>query len=420
MNVFHNFQGSKYYPEANYSLIDVDEIADIFDVEGKDPLEREDAFAIHYLIDSHENYHAMTNMCGDSLTMVKNTLKIIDELFDPLESSFEIEYVVKLQAANRILLKNSRNIQEAMTAYAIDLEPEIKHSSTHMKLLKKYGLEKKQSVLDNRFQRLKDSIKEEILDDSDVRKVYEKFQLWAEKFKDADIVFAIIQFCLDISHTHEPEEIIAKYPETDAQWRLDTVLESLESLDRHNKLYMIPGYFKEGFKSPHTIEGRLKFENFVGNKLTGIKTGFTDYLKNGIDDRIMKIQYNPRFSKKTNIESKFEMYYPKTTENDSLQIILKHSEYHVWSGFRINNGIMLVPNIKLVEDKILEIWLIHFYFWTLKNCILYQKDIDSEVNKVLNLKYLKDEKTLDKAKALQKVEFEKSQYYDMLLDKKVN
>jgi len=141
-------------------------------------------------------------------------------------------------------------------------------------------------------------------------------------------------------------------------------------------------------------------------------------LENGIDERISTIQYNPmKINHINENKSKFASYDILQKSNEkSIQLLFKQSEFHVWSGFKINNDVILIPNTKFVKDEILGFWLMNFQYWILKNCIIYRNDIDNELNKILIFNDIEDENTVKKAKELQSLEFEKAYDYDLLIE----
>lgn len=370
---------------------------------------------MHLHIFGHEIYHVSTKECGDVRNRIRNSTMEIAELFlKPESEEKNTDAIVQLELANLILHKKSQNIQEALAAYVIHLYQQIPSPPITDEELEKAGSKKDELTANKDLeisQQAAKSLKNVILSNSIVKKIFDDFIWLSKTFRDDLMPVSVAQFGLDLRYDIHPNLVIISDPVTDVEWRFNMVIESLKSLDKKGKLNLVPRFSETTSRSRMQRED-IKFDYFLG-QLTGLEAGIIDLLTNGLDKHVQEIQFRPS-EVQINVDSKFKPMDLTLVDNPSLQFLFEFAKRNIWTGFKMRGEILLIPNTRFVPDEILSYWFTYFSYWFLKECIIGDEDIDSKIEL---LPQLKDQsgifKEIQMAKTIQKtLEFDKSEYFE--------
>lgn len=376
-----------------------------------------DAFGMNLQLFVHEIYHAITRKCGDVRNRIRNsTMVLVEILFKPNDEETNVDAIIQLELANLILHKKSKNLQEALAAYGIHLYQQNPLPPITEEDIKKAGSKKDVTTANldlNILRKDAEAVKNTILANSDVKKIFNDFLWLSGAFGDNLMPLSVTQFSLDIRYDLHPRLIIANDPTTDVEWRFNMVVDSLRNLEKKGMLNLVPRFSPDSKSSNLRQKEEIRFEYFLG-QITGLEAGIIDLMTNGVDEHIQKLQFTPS----DNIINTNSMYKPidltLVTGNEAMKYMFALNENSIWTGFRMKEEISISPNTRFVPDEILTHWFENFRYWILKECVIQDYDIDEKIDMIPQLDKLKNSETCKRAKLMQEsLGLEKAVDYDL-------
>lgn len=417
----YRFEGSQYFVEASFPLLDTDEIMNTY----HDP----DTFWMFKLILNHENYHALVRNLGDTANRLLNSYDVIAEIFNETSDKIDLDLIIKLELSNLILHKRSEPLQEALSVYTMYIFEErfLTDSNKHFEIWIEDECsklpEKNKEILYNIL-----ALKKVILSDKNVKTIYDDLLWMHETFDNYRFPISIVQYSLDLRYNLSPDLIISNDPRADVRWRFDMILDSLKNLEKKGMLGRVPRPSLYEYSDKKTNYTELKLESFL-HELTGLETSWMNISVMGKDEHVEKMQFVP--DKNVHYYRKFNLlpiFKPYDSIEDSEEAKNRKDlfgniiEHNIWAGLKINGKTRLVPNVKFVPSEILEYWIKHFWSWFLKECIIADEDIDVKITEISQIREPNKSKMYQKAKALQDtLDFEKADdYSDFIKIRKQN
>lgn len=412
MSRSNHFQNSQYFVESNFPLIDLDEITKEFD--------GVHSYSLFLQLFGHEHCHSLLKRQGDITNRLQNSMKVINKILYQNVSQQDADSIIKLELANQILHKKSSNLQEAVSAYFIDLYEDIfvnpsniaefKMADFPLKKSKEFGNIMKVFHEDSRV------IKNTILSNTTVKAIYDNLVWISDTFDDEQFPINITRVSLDLPHRLNLDRIISDEPSVDPEWRFNSIVDSLKSIEKKNLLHKVPKLpTDDKFRQDkHKVRNAYaEFLIFI-HKLTGLDVGFVDFLKYGIDEHNDKLTFVPSTIGGHQISKKSTKYKTNDIFSQTNLVTFKNlAEFNIWTGFKINEEIGLVANSGIVPDEVLDYWILHFFDWTLKECVIMDLDVDSIINRFPLLPKLKEVRSFQVAKSIRKsLDFQKSHYYE--------
>lgn len=395
-------------------MIDLDEIAKEFD--------GVHAYSLFLQLFGHEHSHSLLKRQGDVTNRLQNSMKVISRILYQNVSQQDVDPIIKLELANQILYKKSSNLQEAVSAYFIDLYEDIFVNPFNIVEFKKAGVPLKKSKEFGNIMKVfhEDSrvIKNTILSNTTVKAIYDNLVWISDTFDDEQFPINITRVSLDLPHKLNPDRIISDDPSVDPEWRFNNIVDSLKNIEKKGLLHKVPKLPTDDkfMRDKHGVgEAYAKFLIFI-HELTGLDVGFVDFLTYGIDDHNEKLTFVPSTIGGHKISKKSTKYKTNDIFSQTNLVVFKNlAEFNIWTGFNINGEINLVANVGIVPDEVLEYWILHFCDWIFKECIIMDLDIDALVNRLPLLPKLKEIENFQKAKSIQKsLDFKKAYYYEEL------
>ena len=331
---------------------------------------------------------------------------VISEILINEQPKKNVDAIIALELANQMLHENAKNLQEALAAYQIHITKDIHKEPSLEKRFSMFNVDKEMAkTLDGTrsiFDDAAETIKTEILSNEKVKKIYYEMLWLGETFHDDFFPISVATTSLNLKHDLHPHEILTMNPTTNVEWRFETIIESLRNLERKGISRSIPRFSSDaGAIIEH--HDQTKFDYFI-RRITGLETSLTDGHYKGIDEHITDMLFYPIIdpnNEYSNNSSKFERFDLLYNAREEQRYLFGLAEFNIWTGFKINEKILLSPNTRLVPDKILVNWLQFFSCWLLKECIITEKNIDDKFSTIPMLNESRDDEIFQRAKSLQ-------------------
>ncbi|MEM3158161.1 MAG: hypothetical protein QXN83_05400 [Nitrososphaerales archaeon] len=421
----YHFESGLYNPEKVLLLMSVDEILK----ELKD-FDRID-FAVFQFKVLYEIFHLDRRFCGDSINLIQNTLKVMDEIFFNRNYEVDVNHVIDSELANEILYNRSNDFHEALAAYHIDvIKKELESPSEFMKRLKTETRFTDRSAKEDTYlwSTVGERYKEFVLSKTkNGREIYKNLVWLSEAFDNHMFPLFLGNIALDLPYNLPPSHIINSNPELDmstsVKCRFDAILDTFKYLDGNGFLHrIVPKITYEHFLMKDNFEDRWKKDlRLIGliGELTGIRCGTNDIIAGRIDMRVAKLMYRPPIEKALSLTSK-ELKPTKAMNLTEFCTWLANGMRLpcIWTGMSYENEIILVPNKRIVPSDIIEHWINHFVSSICKQCIITKTPIDLILERIANLRPILNESKysnfVENVRTIQHaLELEKAINYDL-------